>query len=134
MLKVFIIAVVLIGAWYLLLVPNISFTGVPWHIQGNCFTVQWDVPEGTVSYRGHWSIDSLSLISQPFLCRQFKIPPPKKFYVTQKHTIRYKVESFDYDLYYRVFAFDINGKCTEVKTSFCDVSRKNLDLFNKEGS
>ena len=130
------IVVVIIAVWYLLIAPNISFTRMPWYIRGDYFIIQWDIPDSTVCYRGYWSNDSLALEKHPFLCRQFKIEAPKKGRVKQRHIMRfYRSEDFSYNMYYKVFAFNGNGKYTPVELSFYDmrdIQRRVLNFIDEE--
>jgi hypothetical protein len=91
---------------------------LPWHTQGNHFTVEWIVPEGTVYYRGYLSGDSASIVNNPFSCQYMRIPPPLKVGEKQSIVVRYPLRETPYDIYVEIFAFDIDG------------NYKNLDLLH----
>ncbi len=88
----------------------------------NSFDIEWDVPEGTLYYKAFTSIDSIQIKTRPFSCRRIRIPPPMKEEEKQQYNIRHWIKDRPYDIYVRVFAFDIDG------------NYKNVKLLNLEGS
>lgn len=113
---IIILSVILLFIGWLFIFDTPMHHDLPWRTVGNYFTIEWMVPDNTVRYRGYWSTDSLKMINDPFSCRQFKIPAPNKTEPKQQHIIRYVPEGGSaYDLYYRVFAFDIDGNCENIK-------------------
>lgn len=84
-------------------------TSVPWKTRGEYFTIEWIAPPNAVFYKAFVSSDRNRLINTPFQCRSLRMPPPKKAGEKQQVIVRYRLETFTYDLYIEIYAFDMDG-------------------------
>jgi len=106
-----IILMIIVGTWIL---------NEPIHINpyrrpiGRFFTVEWVEPDGVIFYRGFMSGDSAKIKNTPFECQRLRMSPPKKSEGKQRVTIQYYLNEKPYDLYVRVFAFNIDGNYRSV--------------------
>jgi len=86
----------------------------------NYFIVGWTAPEDVAYYKGYMSSDYEKITRKPFDCQKLRLPPPRKAGLNQSIRIQYQFLPFTYDLYVRIFAFDIDG------------NYYTLDLLNEE--
>lgn len=89
---------------------------LPTHTAGNYFNVEWLAPKDAVYYRAFIADDSLKIIFAPFACQElWHMPAVRKKGVKQSITVKYPYKGKDYDLYVRLFAFDIDDNYWNVK-------------------
>lgn len=111
MVKYILILICLLGAFSFSFVTQekaLSNYGV------DSFLVEWDRPDNVVYYKGYASTNRLQITQSPFSCQKLRVAPANN---NKKHNllVRYVLRESPYDLYIKVFAFDIDGNYWEMK-------------------
>ena len=91
--------------------------------EGRFFIVEWIVPDDVIFYKGFISSNKDKIKQTLYSCQELRMPPPLKAGRKQEVVINYKLETFTFNLYVRILAFDIDGNYWNL----------NLLHFEKEG-